>query len=427
MSGREFDLEELSGIGRERANQLRAEGYQTIDDIKLATVEELATVTGISRRIAEEIHREAGGKLDETDRPPSAPPMGADDLVQLDNEPGEIDPEEIADLREPHLYLSSGAEQQRPTFEVSETQFDDQWRVALDADLVTGQIGRERDAVETPTRDDPVEHEFDSFRPDESGVTYHPKIASDQHHRQLQRRSGQLVTPERVFGADDRQVFYPSGYPWRCTGKIFAWTNPSGDPAWVGSGALVGTNVVLTASHVVPWGADPWMMRFVPSYWDGSSLYGSGVSSYVQSVRGYRNHKQGDDMAVLKLYTSLGNSLGYFGYKTYHDSWEGGNYWTKVGYPVGVASGNRPSRVTWYPIIDDDNDGAGVELEYKADSSGGGSGGPVFGWWSGSPYVIGTHSGSETEYHFPWYLAKHNLSAGGGALSSLIGWARSNW
>ncbi len=426
MSGHEFDLEELAGIGTQRANQLRAEGYHTIEDIRAASVEDLTAVTGISSRLAKQLHREAGGQEESVERP-VRPPMNADELRRLDNEPGELDDDALAALQEPHLYLSSLGEHQRPALEVSETDVENQWRVELGEDLVVGQPGDERAKVDPPRRDAPVEHEFEGYLPEESGVTYHPKLAASQHHRQLRRRNGQLVTPERVFGSDDRQVFYPSGYPWRCIGKIFAWTDPSSGPAWVGSGALVGENVVVTASHVVPWDSDPWMMRFEPAHWDGSSLYGSGVASYVQSVRGYRNHQQGDDMAVLKLYSALGNQLGYFGYKTYHDSWEGGDYWTKVGYPGAVAGGSRPSRITWYPIIDDDNDGSGVELEYKADSSGGGSGGPVFGWWDGSPYVIGTHSGWESEYRFPWHQATHNLSAGGGALSSLIGWARSNW
>jgi hypothetical protein len=135
-----------------------------------------------------------------------------------------------------------------------------------------------------------------------------------------------------------------------------------------------------------------------------------------------------DDMAVLKLSIPLGDSLGFFGCQLYRDAWEGGNYWTKCGYPGAVASGLRPSRVTWFPIIDDDNDGQGVELEYRADGSPGDSGGPVFGWWDdGYPYVIGTHSGGEEEYEFPFSIIKNNVAAGGAVLSNLIGWARSNW
>lgn len=43
------------------------------------------------------------------------------------------------------------------------------------------------------------------------------------------------------------------------------------------------------------------------------------------------------------------------------------------------------------------------------------------------PERIGAHSGGEEEYHFPWYIVKNDVAAGGGALSSLIGWARTNW
>ena len=196
---------------------------------------------------------------------------------------------------------------------------------------------------------------------------------------------------------------------------------PAGRPISYGTGALVGTNVVLTASHVCPWGTSPWMMQFIPAYYDGSSLLGSGVSSYVQAYRGYETDDQGNDMAVLKLYVPLGESLGCFGFRTYDDDWEDGDYWTKCGYASSITS-ERPNRVTWFPIIDDDEYtfGTGTELEYYADASGGDSGGPIFGWWSGEPYVIGTHSGWEEEYHFPFSIVDHNLAAGGSALSNLI-------
>ena len=111
----------------------------------------------------------------------------------------------------------------------------------------------------------------------------------------------------------------------------------------------------------------------------------------------------------------------------YYEPEPGESLSTEVVTAVAKAHDEDVLDQRWVISDDDDNDGAGVELEYKADSSDGGSGGPVFGWWSGSPYVIGTHSGWETEYRFPWHQASHNLSAGGGALSSLIGWARSNW
>lgn len=371
----------------------------------------------------------------------SEAPMTTDDLVELDNQGDQEEPAELAALRyNAPLYISalpeSGAKgavktTAKPQLTAMKSAGGADWVISQGANLAVGQLGEKgvaapsaRQAKAAAGAEDSLEPHIPSW----SGVTYHPKLGGPRVAPSFRRISGKRVIPDGyVFGPDDRVVYYPNSYPWRCIGKIFVWTNPNGNPAWTGSGALVGDNVVMTCSHMCPWGVSPWKMQFVPAYYDGTSVYGSGVNSYVQTYYGYQNHAQGDDMAVLKLYTPLGNTLGWFGYKTYNDDWEGGNFWTKCGYPGMVANGQRPSRVTSFPIVDDDNDGAGVELEYKADSSSGDSGGPVFGWWSGSPYVIGTHSGSEEEYQFPFSTIKNNLAAGGAALSNLIAYGRNNW
>ena len=107
---------------------------------------------------------------------------------------------------------------------------------------------------------------------------------------------------------------------------------------WSGTGALVGDNVVLTASHVVPWFAlalgFKWSMKLIPACYDGELRFGKGVYSYVAKVWGYSDHSQGDDMAVLKLKVPLGKSLGFFGCKTYSDDWEGGAYWNLWAIPT---------------------------------------------------------------------------------------------
>jgi hypothetical protein len=66
MTGHEFDLEELSEIGTERANQLRAAGHETLDDIRQASMDELAAIAGISERLAEQIKAEVGIEREET-------------------------------------------------------------------------------------------------------------------------------------------------------------------------------------------------------------------------------------------------------------------------------------------------------------------------------------------------------------------------
>ena len=90
----------------------------------------------------------------------------------------------------------------------------------------------------------------------------------------MRTTKGRRVEPlYGVFGSDDRKVYYPSGYPWNCIGRIFTWTDAS-SPNWnfYGSGVLVGPRHVLCAGHMAPWGSNNWMMKFVPSYYDGVSL-----------------------------------------------------------------------------------------------------------------------------------------------------------
>lgn len=351
-------------------------------------------------------------------------PMLADDLVRLDNVPEDRSVPDILELqRAPASYITALDGRGDPRLHRVDERA---WRLEAPGAVVLGRVGDDLARIDPPKKGDAEVRELPPAIPKWGGIEYHPKLSVAERHIPLRRRKGQRVTPHYVFGPDDRQVFYPGGYPWRCTGRVFVWTDPSAGWAWYGSGTLVGPNVMLTASHVVPWGAKSWMMKFVPAYYDGSSLYGSSVYSYVQSARGYNPHGQGDDMAVCRLYTPLGNTFGWFGSRTYHDGWEDGHYWTKVGYAAAVTS-QRPNRIQWFPIIDDDNDGAGVELEYRADSSGGDSGGPVFGWWTDGPYVVGTHSGGEEEYHFPFSIVKNNVSAGGSALVNLIRWGLDHW
>lgn len=64
-----------------------------------------------------------------------------------------------------------------------------------------------------------------------------------------------------------------------------------------------------------------------------------------------------------------------------------------------------------------------MELETdNGDVSAGDSGGPMFGWWSDGPYVVGTLSGEEIEDS-----EENNIAAGGNALVDLIRWATTNW
>jgi V8-like Glu-specific endopeptidase len=178
---------------------------------------------------------------------------------------------------------------------------------------------------------------------------------------------------------------------------------------------------------MVPWGSSNWKALFVPAFYNDRSIHGAWAASWVTTARGYNPHAQGDDMAVMRLDVPLGNNVGYFGFKTYSSDWEDRNMWTLPGYPGDKSGPNGPATQPWlhanFPIIDDDNDGAGVELEYRADAYDGQSGAPVYAWFDGNPYVVGTHSGGEDNTGEP----RQNVAAGGNALTNLLWWARNNW
>jgi V8-like Glu-specific endopeptidase len=291
-----------------------------------------------------------------------------------------------------------------------------------------------------PERDDDLPDELDAFLPG-TAVGDAIEVADPHPARPLRRRNHQLVRPEWVFydPDDDRQVYKPSskaGSAHSLVGKLQVWLDKNAPgPTYGASAALISKNAILTAAHAIPWflvaNSLPFKALFVPAYYDGKSVFtradGSTPFAWCTAAWGYPGHDQGDDMGVWKLSAPLGQEWGYFGYKTYSDNWEDMPVWRLNGYPGDIGYGTRPARDFDFPIVDDDDDGAGVELEYFADTSGGMSGGPVWGWFDKNgvpkPYIIGTHVGGEDNF----LEEKHNLAAGGPALSALIKWARDNW
>lgn len=238
-----------------------------------------------------------------------------------------------------------------------------------------------------------------------------------------------------IFNGDDREVFNPGdAYPWRCAGRVLFWSPPGffwDPPTGSGTAALVGPNMVVTSSHMIPAGVSSFTAIFLPGLFDSKRSFDQ--FSYVKTWRQYLPYDQGSDIAIMRLHSPIGEQLGWFGTKTYDDSWEDGNYWTRIGYapiPEKGSSGTRPNRVLNFPIIDDDGS-YGVELEYRSDASPGDSGGPVFAWWDGSPHIVGVHSGGESEFDLGafgrFFVALNNVAAGGPALPDLVNWGWANW
>jgi hypothetical protein len=277
-------------------------------------------------------------------------------------------------------------------------------------------------------------------RPPWQPFIYHPKrVAPEVGPRRMRRRNGTEVHPLTVFNRDDRDMFFPFGYPWHCVGKVLVTT--ARGPATFGTGTLVGSRTVLTAEHVIPWGAPGLSIRFVPGYFSPalSVVLGLGTApqSWVTHVWGHVNAlkdgRPGLDVAVLRLADPLGDWLGTLGARVYDDDWEDETWWTLVGYPsvVGVtASGSTPNNAEFptrqfgISVEDDDADGSGLELETYADVTRGNSGGPLFGYWAEGPYVIGVMSAEERSTAVS---RGTNIAAGGNAMLNLVHWARANW
>jgi V8-like Glu-specific endopeptidase len=272
---------------------------------------------------------------------------------------------------------------------------------------------------------------FGANRPEWMPASYYPRPLPDLGRAPGMRSiRGRSTRPLYVFGADDRLAYMDSTWPWGLVGKVYT------SSGWTGSAALIGPRLIATAGHVVPWGGGSWWMRFVPAHYNGVSLHGAGVESYVSDARGFDTNGSvtGYDWAVCRLYEPLGNWLGYFGYNGYSSSWEDDPYWTVLGYPGAVASGQRPSYQSSVSSFDTDGDSnGGLEIETKADMTPGNSGGPMFGWWNGDPRLVGVVSGQEEDWSpgfWPWDWGdteRGNVVAGGSGFTNLMAWGRTNW
>ncbi len=335
----------------------------------------------------------------------------------------------LAHTREHFLRSTKGEAEPEISLERVHDVAEPIWRVQISdttLDVLPGRTAvRERPEKLVSEIDQKIS--FTGLRPEWAHSFYAPRVDSTAYDRPMRRFNGRIVEPLYVFGADNRVAYQDASWPWGLVGKIF---NSDGK---VGTGALIGKRIIATAGHMIPWvsvAAGSWWMRFVPAFFNGSSLFGAGVQSFVSDAKGYNTSGDvtGYDFAVCRLYTPLGDSLGYFGYNGYDDDWEDEAYWTLLGYPTAIASGQKPSFQGSIAVIDDDGDSnGGLEIESHADMTPGNSGGPFFGWWSGDPRLIGVVSGQEEEYSFPFSTEKVNVVAGGSGFTNLMAWGRTNW
>ncbi len=253
--------------------------------------------------------------------------------------------------------------------------------------------------------------ESQGFLPDHLALRPVPQPLAPQ----LKVRPFSLVYPEierkygspasTVFPPDDRSVISDTSYPWGACGRVDT-------PLGYGSGVMVGPRHLLTVSHLIQWnddGSTGWV-RFRPGYFAPSEPFGDawGIQTYFKyKVNGPTiDSTEGMfDYVVCVLDRNIGNSTGWMGTKGYTDSWDGGTYWSHVGYPSGLTAGNRP---TFQGNISLDGgyweEDSHESMFHQGDVETGQSGGPFFGWWDNIPYAVAVQSS-----HDP---AQNNASGG---------------
>jgi V8-like Glu-specific endopeptidase len=203
-----------------------------------------------------------------------------------------------------------------------------------------------------------------------------------------------------VFGTDDRsQITSTSIYPWstHCD-LIITW--PNGDTSG-GSATIIDENAAITAGHCVynedkgGWAVS---IQVVPGRNGATWPFGSVWATNTLSWTGWTNSaNRDDDMGVIRLSTTVGNSTGWLGLAAFSDNQDKtGNL---SGYP-----GDKGGTTQWYDS-DPINNQTANRLYYRIDTNDGQSGSGVYRIIDGDRYVVGAHSGVSSLISGQWNRA----------------------
>lgn len=187
-----------------------------------------------------------------------------------------------------------------------------------------------------------------------------------------------------------------STYPYRAV--VYVEATFSNGETFTGSGVMVGPNDVLTASHVVHSGMYELATSItVYAARDGASAPYGGAAA--RRVGYFHVDEDGDslltrsesqyDVAVIGLGTRLGDRTGWFGLNPNG----GSGYYNLTGYPGVYADASGPRMTNDYGYVLGSSS-AGVFDYSTIESNPGNSGGPLWSYIGGSPYVAGVASTS---------------------------------
>lgn len=211
-------------------------------------------------------------------------------------------------------------------------------------------------------------------------------------------RSGEMVQPSykgtapddrKIIGSDNRiRVTSTTSFPYRAIAYLESYW-PDGTTT-IGTAWMISLDAAATAGHCVydsergGWADN---ITIWPGYNDGTAPYGSATVTTMHTSTNYISSEDRNyDYGVLELKTSIGNTVGYFGFRWQSASYTGSSA-TVTGYPGKSLQGQM------WKMAGNITSCTSTRLEYQIDTTGGQSGSPVYYYTSDSGYVaIGIHT-----------------------------------
>ena len=230
----------------------------------------------------------------------------------------------------------------------------------------------------------------DLVNPSLDETTIVKKFNLDENYPISSNTSDLTGGPESIIDIDGRVRITPTTVsPFKAVCKIKVWW---GDDGYMGSGAVVYINHVLTAAHVV-YDSDlgGWADRVevIPAQDNDVGPYGVALATYGRVYTAWAQNKDEEhDFALLTLNMDIGYTTGAFGIQTADpsDPIYTGELHT-AGYPGDIDSGEN-----MYYSNENGRSATNFKHYYYLDTYGGQSGSPVWYYDGYGTYIITVHA-----------------------------------